>query len=368
MASTTAFYFDERCLWHSAGGFVSSVPAGGWVQPLPSSGFPESPDSKRRIKSLMDVSGLTAQLVERSADPATLDDLLRVHDHDYLQKLKTQSDAGGGSAGHNTPFGQGSYEIACLSAGLAQRAVDDVLTGQCQNAFSLSRPPGHHCLPNFGMGFCLLANIAIAIEAAIARHDLAKVAVVDWDVHHGNGTEAIFYERAAVLTISLHQENCFPADSGASSDRGRGAGEGHNLNIPLLPGSGHEAYLYALERVVVPALRAYQPELIVVASGLDANRFDPLARMQLHSESYRAMTEVIMAAADELCDGRLVVVHEGGYAENYVPFCGLAVVETLANYRTDVIDPFLQTAIATQPTARFVAFQRQLIDEIAGAA
>jgi len=354
MKNQTALYFDERCLWHTTGEHVSFMPVGGWIQPLSSNSHPESPDSKRRIKTLMDVSGLTAHLDVESAEPATLDDLLRVHDAAYLNMLKEKSAAGGGQAGADAPFGQGSYEIACLAAGLAMRAVEDVLTGQQQNGYVLGRPPGHHCLPDQGMGFCMLANIAIAIEAAKTKHGVEKVAVVDWDVHHGNGTQHIFYDRADVLTLSLHQENCFPADSGPFHERGEGVGEGY----------GHDAYLYALEKIVLPQLRTHQPDLIIVASGLDANGYDPLARMQLHSDSYRAMTELMQNAANELCGDRLVMVHEGGYSESYVPFCGLAIVETLAGHATSVRDPFLPAIRSSQPNSRFVAFQRQLLDEM----
>ncbi|MEM7539576.1 MAG: class II histone deacetylase [Chloroflexota bacterium] len=366
MSQQTALYFDEYCLWHTTGEYVSVLPVGNWIQPQAGNGHPESPESKRRIKSLMDVSGLTAQLAVHTAEPATMDDLLRVHTDDYLQKLKGMSDAGGGLAGFDAPFGQGSYEIACLSAGLAKQAVDDVFTRKYKNAFSLGRPPGHHCLPDSGMGFCLLANIAIAIEAAKHTHGIEKVAVVDWDVHHGNGTQTIFYDRADVLTISLHQENNFPPRSGPASERGTGEGEGYNLNIPLLPGSGHEVYLYAMQRLVLPTLHAYNPDLIIVASGLDANGFDPLGRMQLHSGSYREMTRLMMNAANELCGGRLVVVHEGGYSESYVPFCGLAIVEELSGHRTAVEDPFLGLT-RRKANERFVAFHCGLIDEMASA-
>ena len=358
----TSLYFDEHCLWHSAGEHSFVMPVGRWIQPSVGNGHPESPESKRRIKALMDVSGLTAQLDVHSAEPATLEDLLRVHTADYLERFKSMSDSRGGIAGPNTPFGPGSYDIASLSAGLAKRAVDDVLSGRSNNAFSLGRPPGHHCLPDKGMGFCFLANIAIAIEAAKAKHGVERIAVVDWDVHHGNGTEAIFYDRPDVLTISIHQENNFPDDSGHLTDRGQGAGEGFNLNIPLLPGSGHDAYLYAFDRLVLPSLRRFRPELIIVASGLDASGYDPLGRMQLHSESYREMTRLVMSAADELCDGRLVVVHEGGYSESYVPFCGLAIVEELSGHKTEVLDPFEAAIKAGQPNAEFQEFQRRLID------
>ena len=364
----TAFFHDERTFWHVPGGLHALfLPVGGWVQPMAGSGMAESPDSKRRIKSLMDVSGLTEHLAVRSAAMAGDDDLARVHPRKYLDEFKRLSDAGGGDLGEVAPFGPGSYEIARRSAGLALTAVDEVLKGSYRNAYAMSRPPGHHCQRDQAMGFCLLANIAIAVEEAIARHRLERVLVLDWDVHHGNGTQAIFYERPDVYTISIHQEHCFPPGYSGFDERGAGKGAGYNLNIPLQPGAGHDAYLYAFERIVVPVIDRYKPELIVVASGLDANAVDPLARLQATSETFRELTRGVMALADAYCGGRLVVVHEGGYAEAYVPFCGLAVVETLAGVRTQVADPCLEIFVPQQPGARFNAFQRELIDEMAAA-
>ncbi len=287
-----------------------------------------------------------------------------MHPASYLARFKALSDTGGGEIGDYAPFGPGSYEIAKLSAGQALHAVSAVLEGRFRNAYAMSRPPGHHCLADRPMGFCLLANIAIAVEAARARHGVQRVAVLDWDVHHGNGTQSIFYERDDVLTISLHQEGCYPPGYSGAEDRGRGKGLGFNVNIPLLPGGGHDAYQYAMERIVVPSIDRFRPELIVVASGLDANGVDPLARMLLHSESFRMLTAHAMALADRHCAGKLVVVHEGGYAEALVPFCGHAVVEALSGQSLGVEDPFLAFTRAQQPTARFAAFQRGLIDEM----
>lgn len=362
MTTRTAFFFDELSLWHSAAPHALTLPVGGWVQPPAAAGHAESPESKRRLKSLMDVSGLSRQLHVRSAAPASHEDLLRVHDASYLARFKALSDAGGGSLGQDAPIGPGSYEIAALSAGLATAAVDAVLSGEVDNAYSLSRPPGHHCLADQAMGFCFLNNIAVAIEAAKARHGLGRVAVLDWDVHHGNGTQSIYYVRNDVLTISLHQEGCFPPGYSGAQDRGTGAGTGCNLNIPLLPGSGHDAYLYAMQQLVLPALERFEPELIIVACGYDANAVDPLARMQLHSDSFRQMTELLRDSAERLCGGRLVMVHEGGYAEAYVPFCGLATLEALSGLRTEVRDPMRDFIELQQPSAEFQAFQRQLLD------
>lgn len=363
MNRKTAFFFDELSLWHSAGLHALFLPVGGWVQPPAAAGHAESPETKRRMKSLMDVSGLTLKLDVQSAAAAAEEDLLRVHALGYLKKFKALSDSGGGVLGPHAPMGPGSYEIAKLSAGLAMAAVDAVMLGKASNAYSLSRPPGHHCLVDQAMGFCFLANIPVAIEAAKARHGLGKVAIIDWDVHHGNGTQSIYEERGDVLTISLHQEGCFPAGYSGAEDRGVGAGLGANLNIPLLPGGGHDAYLYAMDTLVIPALERFKPELIIVACGYDANAVDPLARMLLHSESFRVMTERVREAANRLCGGRLVLVHEGGYSEAYVPFCGLATMESLSEIRTEVTDPMLEFIQAQQPNEGLRTYQRQLLDK-----
>ena len=363
----TGFFTDERTFWHTGGIQSLVLPVGGWVQPPSAAGFAESPDSKRRFLSLLQVSGLAAKLDVRSAAPADREDLLRIHPASYLDEFKRVSDTTGGDLGVSAPFGVGSYEIAALSAGLASAAIDAVLSGTLQNAYALSRPPGHHCLPETPMGFCLLANIPIAVEAARQKHKVERVAVVDWDVHHGNGTQTIYYEDANTLTISLHQEGCFPPGYSGGEDRGAGKGAGANINIPLLPGGGHAVYMRAFERIVIPALEAFKPELIVVASGLDASAVDPLARMNLHSNSYRAMTQSIRHAADRLCRGRLVVVHEGGYSETYVPFCGHALVEALSGETSEVVDPLLEMAELWQPNERFDALQFQLLDELAQA-
>lgn len=363
----TGFFTDERTFWHTGGIQSLVLPVGGWIQPPSAAGFAESPDSKRRFLSLLQVSGLAAKLDMRSAEPASREDLLRIHPATYLDEFKRVSDTTGGDLGVSAPFGVGSYEIAALSAGLASAAIDAVLSGTLQNAYSLSRPPGHHCLPDTPMGFCLLANIPLAIEAARAKHKVERVAVVDWDVHHGNGTQAVYYEDADTLTISLHQDRCFPPGYSGAEERGAGKGEGANINIPLLPGAGHAVYMRAFERVVIPALEAFKPELIVVASGLDASAVDPLARMNLHSDSFRSMTHSIRDAAERLCRGRLVVVHEGGYSETYVPFCGHALIEALSGETSDVVDPLLEMARLWQPNERFDALQFQILDELAQA-
>ena len=366
-ALRTGFWWDERCFWHSGGNYAFLAPVGGLVQPLAAGGLPESPETKRRLKNLLEVTGLIKKLAVSSAPEATEEELLRVHPRDYLCEFKRLSDAGGGELGERTPFGRGGYELAALSAGLAIAALRSVLSAEQTNAYALSRPPGHHCLPAKPMGFCLLANIAIAIEAAFTERRAGRIAVVDWDVHHGNGTEAIFYARPDVLTISLHQENNYPRDSGAADARGSGKGEGYNINVPLPPGAGHAAYIHAFEKIVLPALGRYRPDAIVVACGYDASGIDPLSRMLATSETFAAMTGMIKAAADDLCSGKLLLVHEGGYSEAHVPFCGHAVIATLAGSSIAAADPFSPRLAYQQPNARLEGWQKGIVDEIADA-
>jgi acetoin utilization deacetylase AcuC-like enzyme len=353
---TTGFFWDERCFWHGGGNYAFTLPIGDLVQPFAAGGLPENPETKRRLKNLMDVTGITADLDMRHAPPATRDDLLRVHPAHYLDDFKRLSDAGGGELGLRTPFAKGGYDIAALSAGLAMAAVDSVLRGELNNAYALSRPPGHHCLPDFPNGFCLLANIAIAIEAARAKGLGKRFAVLDWDVHHGNGTEAIYYDRDDVLTISLHQEGNYPLDTGAITDRGKGAGDGFNINVPLPGGTGHTAYLAAMDEIVRPALDAFRPDIIIVACGFDASAIDPMARMIATADTFHQMTLRIQDAANALCDGKLVLVHEGGYSEVYVPFCAHATLEALSGSAHTAPDPLAKTLAARQPSPRFDAF------------
>ena len=361
---TTAFFTDERCFWHGGGNYAFTLPVGGLVQPMPA-GLPENPETKRRLKNLVEVTGLARHLAVRSAYPASDADLLRVHPQSYLSAFKSRSDAGGGELGLRTPFGQGGYEIAALSAGLATAALRAVLTGEVANAYSLSRPPGHHCTADFPNGFCLLNNIAVAIQAARAEGRLARVAVVDWDVHHGNGTEAIFWNDPETLTISLHQERNYPLDTGGVEATGGPQAPGSNLNLPLPPGCGHATYLHAMERVVLPALHRFRPDAIIVACGFDAAAVDPLGRMLCTAETFRLMTRQLMQAARDLCGGKLVLVHEGGYSEVYVPFCGHAVLEELSAAPVTAADPLAATLAKRQPDVRFDAFAKGWIEEAA---
>ena len=336
-ARRTAFVFHELYLWHNTGSAACEVPSGLTVEP---DAHIESPPAKRRFRNLLEVSGLLEQLHAVKPRAASDDELRRAHDKAYIAQIKKMSDTGGGNAGDDTPFGAGAHEIARLAAGGAVEALSAVCAGDADNAYALVRPPGHHALANRGMGFCIFNNAAVAIRAAQAA-GIKRIAHVDWDVHHGNGTQDIFYNDNSVLTISLHQEGNFPPDSGNANETGEGKGKGCNVNIPLPPGSGHGAYIAAMEQLAIPAMRAHNPDAITVSCGFDAGAMDPLGRMMCHSETFRAMTKMTRTLAEECCNGRLAMFHEGGYFAPFVPYSGLAVVEELSGIRTKIQDPFL---------------------------
>jgi acetoin utilization deacetylase AcuC-like enzyme len=335
----TGFVFDERYMWHDTGSAGRFMPVGGFIQPEP---HVESPDCKRRFRNLVEMSGLSKQLVFIEPRMATQKELRYFHTEEYIGKIKNLSNTTGGDAGELTPFGPGSYEIALLALGGCLEGANAILQGKIENGYALIRPPGHHAEADQGRGFCIFGNVAITARYAQNAHGLEKIVTVDWDVHHGNGTQRAFYQDPSVLTISIHQDGLYPHDSGSIDEIGKDDGKGYNLNIPLPPGSGHGAFIAAIERVVSPALRAFKPELIIVPSGFDANVMDPLGRMLNTSKTYRSMTLLLKQLANEICQGRLLLVHEGGYSTVYVPFCGLAVMEALSGLETEVVDPFLE--------------------------
>ncbi|MCB2093770.1 MAG: class II histone deacetylase [Rhodobacteraceae bacterium] len=334
---STGLVCHEKYMWHDTGHAGIFIPAVGYVQPAEHA---ESPESKRRIRNLLEVSGLIEQLVPIRPRIATRDEVLRYHTAAYIDRIAALSNERGGDAGMTTPFAAGGFDIALLSAGGVIAAAEAVVDGTVDNAYALVRPPGHHAEADMGKGFCLLANAVLGIRHVQATRGVERVAVVDYDVHHGNGTQNAFYENPDVLTISIHQDNCFPPNSGAIGDIGAGRGQGYNINVPLPPGSGQGAYRAVMERVVVPAVTAFRPDLIVVPSGFDAGGFDPLGRMMLSSSTYREIAATLKGLAGDLCAGRLLFTHEGGYSAVHVPFCAQAVIEELCDAKDRIEDPF----------------------------
>lgn len=336
--SRAAFVSDERCFWHDPGNYALMLKPGGWVEPY--NRHIENPDPKRRLLNLAQASGLLSAMVPVAGRDASVEELSMLHTADHVAHVRRVAEAGGGELGVGAPIASNGWDCAVRSAGCALAATDAVMGGTAERAYALTRPPGHHAEPGRAMGFCVFANAALAAERAIRHWGLRRVAVVDWDVHYGNGTDRCFEARRDVLAISVHQQAGYLQVSGEADELGRDDGLGYSVNVPLPPGCGHGAYVEAFERIVLPALEAFRPELVVVACGYDAGRFDPLGRMLLDGVTFRWMTEAVADVARRHAGGRLVLTHEGGYCPASGPFFGLAVLETLAGVRTEVACPF----------------------------
>ena len=357
----TAFLFDESFFWHNAGAGALFEPADKYIQ---ENGSVESPESKRRVKNLMEKSGLIKELVQVVPVAATQEQLEYYHTKAHIQRVKDYSKIGGIDCGDSAIVGKGSFEIAKLSTGAAIQAVKTVVENPIiKNAYALTRPPGHHAMADEGMGFCIFNNIVIAARYAQKELGLGKILILDWDAHHGNGTEDAFYEDDSVMFISLHQNNLEPIGRGMTDQIGCGKGRGVTKNIPLPVGSGDAVYQYAFEKHVIPTIRDFQPELILVSAGQDASIFDPLARMMLSADGYAYMARTIRDLADEICEGRLVCLHEGGYSEEYVPFCTHAIIEEISGVKTDVEDPFIY-AMAGTGYDQLQDYQRDWVDNL----
>ncbi|MBV8928449.1 MAG: histone deacetylase [Mycobacteriaceae bacterium] len=283
-------------------------------------GHPENAERIRWVWRGLDESGLAPRMQRRDVQPLDADSVLSVHTVEHLAMLRRVSAAPGIThLDPDTYAGHDALTIALLSAGGAVGAVDSVLGGQTGNGLAAIRPPGHHAMPDRGMGFCLLGNVAIAARHAQHRYGIERVLIVDYDVHHGNGTEAMFYGDPSVLYISTHQYPFYPG-TGAATDIGAGRGAGYTVNIPLPAGSGDANYATVFDRVVWPAAERFGPQLVLVSVGFDAYWADPLAAMQLTLPGYAHLAGEVARMAQRLCDGKVVFALEGGYHHDALRF------------------------------------------------
>jgi len=255
--------------------------------------------------------GLIDGRPEVSFGPADIADVERVHNPWYVEAIERAAESGGGWLDHDTYLGPASFDVAMLAAGAAVAAVDAALEGKVERSFAIVRPPGHHATPERGMGFCLLNNLAIAVAHALSR-GLTRVLVVDWDVHHGNGTQDAFYATDQVLFFSVHQYPFYPG-TGAANETGIGKGEGYTINVPLPAGQRDETYLRHFDERLLPAAQDYRPELILISAGYDAHAHDPLGGMRLTESGFAALAERLSTLAADHANNRLIAVLEGGY-------------------------------------------------------
>ncbi len=300
-------------------------------------GHNENASRLTAIHETLDMHGITARMQSLHPQAVTNEQILAVHTPDYLKLLAWTATQKGIMLGSDTYVLPPSFEIAKLSAGSAVRGVEAVLNQEADNALVAARPPGHHAIADMGMGFCLLANVAIAVRHAQNAFGLKKILIVDYDVHHGNGTQDIFYQDPDVLFISTHQYPWYPG-TGAASDIGAGDGAGATVNIPLQAGVGDNGFAQIFDQVVWPAARRFEPELIVVSVGFDAHWDDPLGQIQLTLPGYVHLSQELVKMAGELCQGKIVFVLEGGYNLVSLSHGVLNVAKALLG-DSDFIDP-----------------------------
>lgn len=341
-AQGTGFVFDERFLQHDTGVQATVQMREGSFALAPEP-HPSSVTITRRIHQFLDGAGLLTSMRRIPARAATEDELTVYHTPEYIAGVRAHTEGGPpqgtwGAIESDTPLSPGSFEAALYAAGGAINATQAVMEGTVRNAYALLRPPGHHALSNRAMGFCIFNNVVVAAHYARRRYGLERIMIVDWDVHHGNGTQDAFYADPGVLFISLHQHNWYPKLAGELEQVGVGRGAGYTVNIPLPAGTGDRGYRVAFEQLVLPIGLQYKPQLVLVSAGQDANHLDPLAQMMLTMTGFRAISQLMRELAEHVCEGRLVMLQEGGYSPAYVPYCTVAAVEPLLGADLGIID------------------------------
>jgi acetoin utilization deacetylase AcuC-like enzyme len=328
-----------------AGVWCGSVPSRASAQPAPHTGFvydpiylqhdtgpnhPERPERLITIVERLEKKGLLKNLLRLKPMPASLEWITKVHTAEFVERVKSCCQAGTGYIDSpDTPASRRSYEAALNAVGGVQVAIDAVVEGRITNAFCAIRPPGHHALRDKAMGFCLFNNIAIAAKYIQKQHKFGKVLIVDWDVHHGNGTQAIFYRDPTVYYFSVHQSPLYPG-TGSAREKGEGQGLGFTRNVPLEAGCGDPDYQKAFTEHLEPAAASFKPDFVLISAGFDAAKGDLLGGMNLTPEGYAGLTRMVKQIAERYCRGRLVSVLEGGYNLDRLAACVEAHVRALA--------------------------------------
>jgi acetoin utilization deacetylase AcuC-like enzyme len=291
---------------------------------------PEQPDRLTAIQERLDSSGLMRDLIAIESRLANDEELERVHTTSYIQRVSLEAAQGFSqlSTG-DTGINRLTPEVARLAAGCAVASVDAVFGREIHNVFCAVRPPGHHASQSRGMGFCVFNNVAIAARHAQRVYGAEHVAIIDWDVHHGNGTQDVFYQDGSVLFFSTHQSPWYPG-TGAANETGSGRGEGKIINCPLPAGSGREAVFEAVRERLLPALDHFGPDLILLSAGFDSRLGDPLGQFTLTDGDFSDLTALMTDAAETYCDGRLVSILEGGYSLEGLGLAAEAHIRALA--------------------------------------
>lgn len=251
---------------------------------------------------------------------ASVEEIELVHPQAYIKDVEQIANNGGGWLDGDTPVSHDSYAAAIYAAGAPLIAVDLIMKGEEKNAFCLVRPPGHHATPGSGMGFCLFNNAAIAARYVQSKYRVRRILIVDWDVHHGNGTQDAFYNDPSVLYFSMHRYPFYPG-TGRKEEDGEGSGKGFTINVPLSAGTKPDQYLELFTEIMIHRVNQFSPEFIIVSAGFDAYKADPIGGLNLEREDFRTLTEVVMESAEKHCYGRIVSCLEGGYNLSDLPLC-----------------------------------------------
>lgn len=313
----TGIVYDDRYLLHETG---------------------MHPERKERLKSILSFlgkQGVMDKLARVEPRKATVEEIQFAHTKDYINDIERYCTKGYNALDMDTLICKDSYEVALLAAGGSLAAVDKVMQGQLDHVFAFVRPPGHHAETNRGMGFCLFNNAAIAAYYAMKQYGVDRVLIVDWDVHHGNGTQNIFYHDPRVLYFSIHQSPAYPG-TGSLEETGAGQGEGYTINVPISPATGDADYEFILREILVPVCQEFKPQLVIVSAGQDAHQSDPLAGMALTSHGYGMMAGIMQEIADQHAGGKMVLLLEGGYNLNALAEAVYSVLNQLAGWGMDL--------------------------------
>jgi len=318
-------------------------------------GHPERKERLQAILAVLAEEGLLDRLTLIPPQEVDLNLLAKVHHPEYIRAVRDMAVRGGGMWDADTIIAPQSYRVALMAAGGTVRAVDEVMQGDLDSAFALVRPPGHHAEPHRAMGFCLFNNVAIAAAHAREHFGLERILILDWDVHHGNGTQVVFEDDPGVLFISAHQSPLYPG-TGALQEVGMGAGKGYTVNLPMPRGSGDRAYYYLFKQVVEPIALEFVPQLVLVSAGFDGHHADPLAGLQLTSRGYGQMAEMVMDIAARCCNGKVVMVLEGGYNLDVIGYAVASVISRMFGLDIQLKEP------VDPPKGEFLAIARERVD------
>ncbi len=299
---------------------------------------PEKPERLLAVMSHLKETGMISKLTQVKPRKATMDEISSVHAKDYVSELKDFTKKGGGYLDLDTIVSKDSFQAAAYAAGAALSGVDALIAGDFDNIFALVRPPGHHALSNWGMGFCIFNNLAIAARHA-QKKGLKRVMILDFDAHHGNGIQDIFYSDPSVLYVSIHHHPFYPG-TGFLNDVGIGEGKGYTVNFPLTSGLGDEAYVKILKELVSPITRQFKPDIIMLAAGFDGHHSDPLGGLGLTCKGYSKIAKIMLELAGEVCKGRLLVSLEGGYDLIALSYSVATFISEMAGLGVEVEDPY----------------------------